>query len=108
MAKLKLTSFAEKINAYLKYREYLHFWDQSQFRKKFAQVSEAEGHALIQLGQEIEQVAYDLICQYALDLLLSVETLRSQMRAALLAKYPYLDRIRMDRIISRVMHLAIT
>jgi hypothetical protein len=94
-----LTTFDEKINAFMRMRESSTVYIERDYVRKFGYLAPAEVHDLFVLCEKIEAAASQLAQQVhrgALD--------RETFRKQLMAEHPYLEEKRVDRLISRSLY----
>lgn len=107
MTDRKLKTFEEKVNAFLKSFESgkLRVRNKDYFLASYPSLDVDEVEILFALCQEIEERAYQLACQ-AIKSDRPIETQRAMMQTTLETAYPYLDAIRIHRLISRKLYWA--
>jgi hypothetical protein len=113
MASKKAKTFAEKINAILRYEEYAcaGWQNKARFLPKFAYLADDELETLLQLGQEIERYAASIAKSLFTfgELPTAEDNGRVEtLAAAIREKYPYLDAVRVDRLTAQSAYNALT
>jgi hypothetical protein len=106
MTSRKPKTFEEKINAFMKRFESSNVEIKRDFLERFSYLDADEVGTLFDLCEEIEDMAYKLACQVVRKSNMSAETQRATMQAAIEKKYPYLDEVRVYRLISRKLYWA--
>lgn len=110
MAGGKARTFEEKINAVLRYSEYLGSWEKARFLPKFAYLADEELEALLWLGREIEAHASTVaggLFWFGEVLTAEDQWKLERLRAAIRERYPYLDAIRVERLAARAAFYAV-
>lgn len=110
MGTKKAVTFEEKINAVMRYYEYVQWYDHAHFLPKFKYLPAGELDTLLSLGSEIEDFArvqateiaahFDLVAHPDGDWV-------AQLEAAIFKRYPFLDAIRVHRLAARSAYYAI-
>ncbi len=103
-------TFEDKINAILRYNDYTYSWDKAKFLLKFAYLADDELEKLLGLTHEIERYAWDVAGSlFSFGHVFTAEDAAKigALEATVRERYPYLEHIRLGRLVASTAYYAV-
>jgi|GEM_PF-5920552 len=104
MSSRKLKTFDEKINDVMKKSESSRLWSLDDFINHYSYLEESDVRGLFKLCKEIERYASEVAYRLNEENKGIFAEKQNALTIAISQKYPYLEQVRIQRLISRTLY----